>query len=373
MLKFKKNMKNLFGLLLIILLITSCSKKVECNGTDEKKLLIENLEKALLIKGTELKLLINSELDLNLKPEEVNILIMEFLEFLEFSNVRTLKIEKDINLCHCNTGLKLKNFDFFYNNLIKKGGFDLNSEEDKNNIDKIKNVFEKEFKVDYKVQYTEDNKLFIETDNESFLNDGIVYELFGMFLEMKQFNKKHSIDIDKENIKSNQEKNSEASEIVDYEAIWKEADSEIDSDKSENFNLITNTFKEFIPKGFSVKSFSKGDANLDGLTDTMLILENNSNIYDSITMILLLKQKNGSHKLSFINKDILEMNTDNVKIDRGRIFILKYYNAGMDISFFKYEKTKKKWILIESCSAGVEDFNGKVWKAEENVSIDEAY
>ena len=141
-------MKNLFKFLLIILLITSCSKKVECNGTDEKKLLIENLEKALLIKGTELKLLINSELDLNLKPEEVNILIMEFLEFLEFSNVRTLKIEKDINLCHCNTGLKLKNFDFFYNNLIKKGGFDLNSEEDKNNIDKIKNVFEKEFKED---------------------------------------------------------------------------------------------------------------------------------------------------------------------------------------------------------------------------------
>lgn len=185
-------MKKITIILLLTLSLTSCSQKVECNGTDEKKLLIKNLQQALLTKNEDLKQVINSKSNLDLKTEEVDSLIVEFLEFLEFSNVRTLKVDKDLNLCHCNTGLKLKDYDIFIENFIEKGNFDLNNQKVKKNIELIKNVFEEEIKVDYSAQFTEDKKLFIETNKNSFVKNMTVYKLLRTYVDMKEFNNKYS-------------------------------------------------------------------------------------------------------------------------------------------------------------------------------------
>lgn len=158
-------------------------------------------------------------------------------------------------------------------------------------------------------------------------------------------------------------------EKIDYDAIWTEANSKIESELSENFEEIAKTFEEIIPNGFSVISSSTGDANSDGLTDTILIIKNDKDIYDFGTLILLLKQNDESYEVALENNNIFGGDSNTVKIDNGRIFIFEQYNAGVEISFFEFDKAKSNWNYIEKFSSGLEG-NGEITKSEEIVTLD---
>lgn len=178
-----------------------------------------------------------------------------------------------------------------------------------------------------------------------------------------------NLETKKDSIQSSEDKTAMIDEKIDYDSIWTEANEKVDSEFSENFDSISNSFEEFIPNGFSVKSFSSGDANSDGLSDTILIVKKDGDIYDFGTLILLLKQNDESYKLALKNNDIFGGDNNTVKIDNGRIFIIENYNAGVDISFFKFDKTKENWILVEKFSSGL-DGKGDATKAEEIVTLD---
>lgn len=169
-------------------------------------------------------------------------------------------------------------------------------------------------------------------------------------------------------IHSSLEATTDLDKKIDYDAIWLESSSKIESDLSANFEEIAKNFEEIIPNGFSIISSSTGDANLDGLTDTILIIKKDDDSYDFGTLILLLKQKDESYTVAVENNDILRGDSNTVKIDNGRIFIFEQYNAGVDISFFEFEKTKEKWILIEKFSSGLAG-DGEVTKAEEPTTL----
>jgi len=173
----------------------------------------------------------------------------------------------------------------------------------------------------------------------------------------------------KDSIQSSQEETAIVDEKIDYDAIWTEANSKIEAELSENFDQIAETFQEIIPKGFSVISSATGDANSDGLIDTILIIKNDEDIYDFGTLILLLKQNDETYKVALENKNIFGGDSNTVKIDNGRIFIFEQYNAGVEISFFKFDKAKENWIFIENFSSGLEG-NGEITKAEETVTLD---
>ena len=176
-------------------------------------------------------------------------------------------------------------------------------------------------------------------------------------------------DTKNDTIQSSQDVNANVDEKIDYEAIWSEANSKIESELSENFEDITKTFGEIIPNGFSVISSSTGDANLDGLTDTILIIKNDEDVYDFGTLILLLKQNDESYEVALENKNIFGGDSNTVKIDNGRIFIFEQYNAGVEISLFKFDKSKSNWIFIEKFSSSLEG-NGEITKSEEEVTLD---
>lgn len=108
---------------------------------------------------------------------------------------------------------------------------------------------------------------------------------------------------------------------------------------------------------------------MDGLSDTILILRNKADAYANSSLLLFIKQKNGSDEFRLINYDILDGDSNTVKIDDGRIFIINGYNAGVEIDFFKFDKTIENWIFIEQFSSGLAG-GGEVIKAEAIVTLD---
>ena len=176
-----------------------------------------------------------------------------------------------------------------------------------------------------------------------------------------------NLDTTNDTIHSSQDETKLVDEKIDYDAIWSEANSK---KESENFSTISNTFGEFIPNGFSVISFSTGDANSDGLSDTILIVKNDADMYDFGTLILLLKQNDESYKLALKNNNIFGGDSNTVKIDNGRIFIIEQYNAGVEISFFNFDKTKENWVFMETFSSDLAG-PGEVTKAKEIRTLDE--
>lgn len=179
-----------------------------------------------------------------------------------------------------------------------------------------------------------------------------------------------NLDTKNDSIQPSQDATEIVDEKINYDAILTEAGEVLYSDQTEvnKFDSISNNLKAFIPTGFSVVSFATGDANLDGLTDTILVLQNNEDNID-YSLILLIKQKDGSYKLSIRTNSNLEGDNNTVKIDNGRIFIVNHYNAGFDISFFKFDKTGENWILKEKFSSGL-DGKGDVTKIEEIITLD---
>lgn len=158
-------------------------------------------------------------------------------------------------------------------------------------------------------------------------------------------------------------------EKIDYDAILTEAGEVLYSDQTDNnkFDEISNRLEAYIPSGFSVISFGTGDANMDELQDTILIIGNNDDYSDS-SLILLIKQKDGSYKLSLKDNSNLSGDNNTVKIDNGRIFIINHFNAGSEVSCFKFDNAEENWIFVEQYTAGLAG-NGEITKAEEKYIL----
>lgn len=140
--------------------------------------------------------------------------------------------------------------------------------------------------------------------------------------------------------------------------------------KHETFNVnidsIPEVLKPFIPKNYSAINISSGDANLDGLTDKILVLRKNTeettsnyneNKPDKRPLLLLLGQPDNSYKLTYRNDNIAYC------IDCGGFFgdpftgttikngyfSIEHGIAGgqhwEQVLTFKYDRLKKNWFL----------------------------
>lgn len=137
---------------------------------------------------------------------------------------------------------------------------------------------------------------------------------------------------------------------------------------NESIDTLSETLKSFIPSGYSAINVSSGDANLDGLTDKILVLRKNteettSNYAhdkpDKRPLLLLLKQSDGSYKLANRNDNAVEC------IDCGGVFGDPFVGTTIQngyfsiehgisggqhwekITTFKFDKTKENWFLYE--------------------------
>jgi len=142
--------------------------------------------------------------------------------------------------------------------------------------------------------------------------------------------------------------------------------------KHETFNAaidtLPTTLKSFIPSGYSAINISSGDANSDGITDKILVLRKNTeettsddanNKPDKRPLLLLLGQSDGSFKLAIRNDNMVEC-IDCAGI-YGAPFVGTAINSGYisiehgiaggqhwdETTTFKFDKTKKTWLLYE--------------------------
>jgi hypothetical protein len=137
---------------------------------------------------------------------------------------------------------------------------------------------------------------------------------------------------------------------------------------NENINSIPEILKSFIPKNYSAINMSSGDANLDGLSDKILVLRKNTeetssnydeNKPDKRPLLLLLGQSDNSYKLVFRNDNAVYC------IDCGGVFgdpftgttikngyfSIEHGIAGgqhwEQVTTFKYDRLKKNWFLYK--------------------------
>ena len=137
---------------------------------------------------------------------------------------------------------------------------------------------------------------------------------------------------------------------------------------NEPIDTLSETLKSFIPSGYSAINVSSGDANLDGLTDKILVLRNNteettSNYADDKPdkrpLLLLLGQSDGSYKLAIRNDNVIEC------IDCGGMFGDPFVGTAIQNGYFsiehgiaggqhwektttfKFDKTQENWFLYE--------------------------
>ena len=137
---------------------------------------------------------------------------------------------------------------------------------------------------------------------------------------------------------------------------------------NDNINTVPETFKTFIPTGYSVISISTGDANLDNIPDKILVLRKNTeettsnyadNTPDKRPFLLLLGQPNNSYKLAFRNDNAVYcINCGGVFGDpftgttiKNGYFSIEHGIAGGEhweqIITFKYDKSKSNWYLYK--------------------------
>ena len=137
---------------------------------------------------------------------------------------------------------------------------------------------------------------------------------------------------------------------------------------NENIDSIPEVLKPFIPKNYSAINISSGDANLDGLTDKILVLRKNTEETtsnygedkpDKRPLLLLLGQPNNSYKLIYRNDNAAYC------IDCGGVFgdpftgttikngyfSIEHGIAGgqhwEQVITFKYDRLKKNWFLYK--------------------------
>lgn len=148
-------------------------------------------------------------------------------------------------------------------------------------------------------------------------------------------------------------------------------------------NTLSEKLKSFIPKGYVAIDASFGDANLDGIADTILILDK-SEEYDDVEnaekrkMLLLLGQSDGSYKLAIRNENVVEMlgtsdaNLDSfieTKIKNGYIsidhLIARLMSSWKSTTTFKFDEAQGNWFLYE------EHFTSYAYKEGANLEEDE--
>ena len=148
-------------------------------------------------------------------------------------------------------------------------------------------------------------------------------------------------------------------------------------------DTLSEKLKSFIPKGFVAIDASFGDANLDGISDAILVLDKNEEVDDvenasKRKMFLLLGQSDGSYKLTIRNENVIEMlgtsdaHLDSfmeTKIKNGYISIdhliarlLRYWT---NTTTFKFDETQENWFLYE------EHFTSYAYKNDANLEKDE--
>ncbi len=137
---------------------------------------------------------------------------------------------------------------------------------------------------------------------------------------------------------------------------------------NENIDTISETLKTFIPTGYSVINISIGDANLDGITDNIIVLRKNTeettsnyaeNKPDNRPLLLLLGKPDNSYQLAFRNDNAVYC------IDCGGVFgdpftgtaikngyfSIEHGIAGgqhwEQVITFKYDKSKSNWYLYK--------------------------
>lgn len=168
---------------------------------------------------------------------------------------------------------------------------------------------------------------------------------------------------------TNSAKDTLTSKIIDTaQAAPPTAGTIIHETLNENIEPIPENLKSFVPEGYAIMNISTGDANLDGLPDTIIVLrkkseESTSNFEaqrpDKRPLLLLLGQPDKSLKLIAKNDNAVYC------IDCGGLFgdpftgtTIKngYFSIEHGISggrhyehvtTFKYDKSKKDWFLYK--------------------------
>ena len=129
-------------------------------------------------------------------------------------------------------------------------------------------------------------------------------------------------------------------------------------------DTLSEKLKAFIPKGYSAIDASFGDANLDGISDTVLVLGKNDEDEDNAPkrpLLLLLGQSNGSYKLTIRNDNIVEsLGTSDahmdsftgIKITNGYISVEhqigRLLSSWGNTTTFKFDVTGENWFLYEN-------------------------
>jgi len=176
----------LFLFFISLLFLTSCDKDVNCSGKDEIKvfydLLSEDFEK-IYIKNAENR---NPDFNLDLPFEEVKNDF--FAEAVKLEGIRPVKIEKEISKCECEAQLSSYIPEDLINYLEENMSLDYDFD-----IEKIREQYIWK-NVKYSFQYTEDNMIYCEIQNNVRLSQAFLdYAIFKNLI-YKYKNKDESLD-----------------------------------------------------------------------------------------------------------------------------------------------------------------------------------
>ena len=165
---------------------------------------------------------------------------------------------------------------------------------------------------------------------------------------------------------------SKDSSFAKTESVKQDTNSSSNVEKHQTFNEVIDTLpdilKAFIPNGYSVINFSTGDANLDGMTDAILVLRKNTeettSSYaegkpDKRPLLLLLGQVNNTYKLAYRNDNAVYCIDcggafgdpfTGTTIKNGYFSIEHGISGGQhweQVTTFKFDKAKGVWFLYK--------------------------
>ncbi len=188
------------------------------------------------------------------------------------------------------------------------------------------------------------------------MNRIIAFGFLLTFISCGQKTGNNNIDQTKDTLSAKRELTSSTSEARKHETFNK------------NIDTIPETLKIFIPIGYSVINISMGDANLDGITDNIIVVRKNteettSNYAeekpDKRPLLLLLGLPDNSYQLAFRNDNAVYcidcggVSGDpftGTAIKNGYFSIEHGVSGGQhweQVITFKYDKSKNNWYLFK--------------------------
>jgi hypothetical protein len=132
-------------------------------------------------------------------------------------------------------------------------------------------------------------------------------------------------------------------------------------------------YNKYVPEGFRLAAFSKGDLNMDGLKNDLLLVLYNEEV---CSIRILLQQNNGTYKLTESNTQLIvpdeTFNVNNFKVViKNGYFTIEQRVPDGDMDFdhryitFKYDVAQKNWLLYRY---DMEHFSGFNTKPSSNVT-----